>query len=216
MKKFVAAIVCAAVLTAPVQAGGLAFEAVPQEGVTSVRWLGAPKLIQQRQRGRVTVAPRGIEKGRLAFDVEVHNLGEGAAVFGPENVEVHAADETLSLDSRARMEQRAKSKAKWTRIGVTVALVALVGVAAFATRSNAPHHSHYLPKPRRDPAVDVPRVTGSDPALEAALTVPARHLYSGRIFVERPKGPLKGQELSLAVSFNGESYPFAFRVSETR
>jgi hypothetical protein len=44
--------------------------------------------------------------------------------------------------------------------------------------------------------------------------VPGRHVYSGRIFVERPKNGLTGEELKLLVSFNGEDFPFAYRVSQ--
>jgi hypothetical protein len=210
MKKILAGIVAVSLLAAPAQAGGLTFEAVPQDGASTTLWLGAPKTIQQRERGKVSVVPRGIEQGRLAFDVEVHNLGEGAAFFGHESVEVEAADRPLALANLDRAG--AKNKVNWGRVGATVVLVALVGAAAMAMKPEITRTSYYT---TRSPARAAKSPAG-DPEQEAAraTSVPSRHLYSGRIFVERPKGRLKGQELSLRVSFNGETYPFAFRVSE--
>lgn len=214
MKNVLAGIVAVSLLAAPAQAGGLAFEAVPREGASTILWLGAPRTIQQRERGKVSVVPRGVEKGRLAFDVEVHNLANGAAFFGHESVEVHAADRPLALARLDRTE--AKKKVNWGRIGATVVLVALVGVAAAAMKPEITRTSYYTTRsPARaakSPAASAPGDPEQAPA--RATSVPSRHLYSGRIFVERPKGRLKGQELSLRVSFNGETYPFAFRVSE--
>jgi hypothetical protein len=216
MNRVFAGIVCAAVLAAPAQAGPLRFAAAPQDGVTTVQWLGNPKLIQQRQLGKVSVVPRGLERGRMAFEIEVHNLSDRAAFFGQDSVEVHAADEALALANPQRIERQAKKSATWTRIGVAVAMIALVGVAAAASGPRAAGRNYfYMPPaaPRRSAAAPPPPV--SEQALPESTSVPSRHLYTGRILVERPKGDTRRQDLKLLVSFNGEQYPFAFEMNKS-
>ena len=217
MNRYIAGVACAALLAVPAQAAPLRWEAAPQDGVTAVQWLGHPKLTRQSRLGKVAVVPRGMERGRLAFDIEVHNLSDRAAFFGQESVEVHAATETLELAAPQRAERVAGNKAKWVRIGVAVALVALIGVAAMArSPRTASRDPLFIAPPLRraaaPPAPVAPPLSAG--ALPPSTSVPSRHLYTGRIFVDRPKKGLRNQDLTLKVRFNGESYPFAFRVSD--
>ncbi len=217
MNKLIAAITAAALLAVPAEAGRLNLQAVPQDGVSTVKWMGATKVIQQRDRGMVSIVPRGMEQGRLAFEVEVHNLGAEAAVFGHSNVEVRTADQVLGIATPGKIEQDARRQATWTRIGVGLAMVALVGIAAAAASSAPSAHGFrptyfYTPQPARRPAA-APAAAAASQAVPDATNVPSRHLYSGRIFVDRPKGSARQQDLRLLVNFNGEQYPFAFRVS---
>ncbi len=215
MNRFLGAILCAAVAAAPAQAGTLRFAAAPREGVTAVQWLGHPKLIQQRGLGKVSVVPRGLERGRMAFEIEVHNLSDRAAFFGQDSVEVHAADEALALADPGRIERQARKRATWVKIGVAVAMIALVGVAAAASGGrNAGRTAYYMPPPRRPAAAPPPPPPPSERTLPQSTSVPSRHLYTGRILVERPKGGSRRQDLKLLVSFNGEQYPFAFVLND--
>jgi hypothetical protein len=214
MKKMVAALVSLGMVAAPAQAGPLRFDAVPQDGVSTVKWLGATKMMQQRALGRVSVVPRGLEGGKLAFDVEVHNFSDRAAFFGHDSVEVSTADQTLTL-ATGKIDSDARKKAMWTKVGVTVAMIALLGVATALSGSPAAAQNFYSPPaPRRAAAPPPPPLPGEG-AVPESTSVPSRHLYSGRIFVERPKGALRGRELNLSVNFNGEQYPFAYRLSES-
>jgi hypothetical protein len=213
MKKMVAALVSLGMVAAPAQAGSLRFDAVPQDGVSTVKWLGATKMMQQRTLGRVSVVPRGLEGGKLAFDVEVHNLSDRAAFFGHDSVEVSTADQKLSPATARDAERDARRKATWTRIGVAVAMVALVGLAMAAGGAPSAGQSLYIPSaPRRAAAPATDAASGT--AMAETTSVPSRHLYSGRILVERPKGTLRGRDLSLMVRFNGEDYPFSYTLSE--
>ncbi|HZG10303.1 MAG TPA: hypothetical protein VEZ70_15135 [Allosphingosinicella sp.] len=212
MKKLVAALVSLCVVAAPAHAASLRFDAVPQQGVSAVKWLGSTKLVQQRTLGRVSVVPRGLERGKLAFDVEVHNYSDRSAFFGQESVDVSSADQSLAPATAWDAERDARRKATWTRIGVAVAMVALVGLAVAAGGAPTAGQSLYIPSaPRRAaPAPDA----ASGTAVPETTSVPSRHLYSGRILVERPKGALRGRDLSLMVRFNGEDYPFSYTLSE--
>lgn len=215
MKTCLVGILSISLLAAPAQAAELSFEALPQQGASTVQWMGAPKMIQQRQHGVVSVAPRGLEQGRLAFDVEVRNLDDRAAIFGQDSVEVRTADQALALASPGRLATDAQKKATWSRIGIGVMMVALVGLAAAArgARGIGPTYFVTPPDPRRDPK-EAASLSGAEQPVPQTTNIPSRYLYSGRIFVDRPKGNLKGREISMLVSFNGEQYPFAFRVSE--
>lgn len=216
MNKYCTFIVAASLVSAPAQAGRLSFEAMPQQGVSTVEWLGSPKMIQQRERGKVSVVPRGLEKGRMVFDVEVQNLSEQPTLFGQDSVEVRAADQALALASPAAADRQPGKPSTWKRIGVGLVMVALVGVAA-AVAGGAPGvpPTYLVPSPARRDRAEAAALPASEQAVPQATSVPSRHLYSGRIFVDRPQGKLRNQELSLLVSFNGERYPFAFRVNES-
>jgi hypothetical protein len=213
MKKLVAALVSLCVVAAPAHAASLRFDAVPQQGVSAVKWLGSTKLVQQRTLGRVSVVPRGLERGKLAFDVEVHNYSDRSAFFGQESVDVSSADQSLAPATARDAERDARRKATWTRIGVAVAMVALVGLAMAAGGAPSAGQSLYIPSaPRRAAAPATDAASGT--AMAETTSVPSRHLYSGRILVERPKGTLRGRDLSLMVRFNGEDYPFSYTLSE--
>ena len=150
MKKLVAALVSLCVVAAPAHAASLRFDAVPQQGVSAVKWLGSTKLVQQRTLGRVSVVPRGLERGKLAFDVEVHNYSDRSAFFGQESVDVSSADQSLAPATAWDAERDARRKATWTRIGVAVAMVALVGLAVAAGGAPTAGQSLYIPSaPRR-------------------------------------------------------------------
>lgn len=213
IRKTLAALLAFSLVSAPANAARLSFEAVPQDGVSTVRWLGSTKMIQQKGAGRVAVVPRGVEQGKLAFDVEVHNLGDRAAFFGHESVEVRTDEQALKPSSASAVDRKAKRNATLGRVGVAVVMIALVGIAAYAggARSVAPQHV-FVPRGRPDSASAPARL--KEEAVPASTSIPSRHVYSGKIFVERPKGKLAGEELKLLVSFNGEAYPFAYRVSE--
>jgi hypothetical protein len=214
-RKTIAAVLAVCLAASPASAARLSFEAVPQDGVSAVRWLGSTKMTQQKAVGRVSVVPRGLEGGKLAFDVEVHNLSDRTAFFGQDSVEVRTGEQALKPSSTKTVERTAKRNSTLAKVGVAVVMIALVGVAAYAAgaRGPAPRRAYIPPLPAASAAAPPP-VRPSGQAIPDSTTVPGRHVYSGRIFVERPKNGLTGEELKLLVSFNGEDFPFAYRVSQ--
>ena len=214
-RKSIAALLAVCLAASPGSAARLSFEAVPQEGVSAVRWLGSTKMTQQKAAGRVSVVPRGLEQSRLAFDVEVHNLSDRTAFFGQQSVDVRTGEQALKPSSGKAVERTAKRSATLAKVGVAVVMIALVGVAAYAAGARGPAPMHaYAPRIRGASAAAPAAVRPGEQAVPDSTAVPARHVYSGRIFVERPKSGLSGEELKLLVSFNGEDYPFAYRVSQ--
>jgi hypothetical protein len=215
-KKSIAALLAVCLAASPGSAARLSFEAVPQDGVSSVRWLGSTKMIQQKAAGRVSVVPRGLEGGKLAFDVEVHNLSDRTAFFGQDSVDVRTGQQALKPSAARAAERTGKRSSTLAKVGVAVVMIALVGVAAYAAGARGFAPRQISAPPVRGASVAPPAaLRPGEQAVPDSTTVPGRHVYSGRIFVERPTNGLSGEELKLLVSFNGEDFPFAYRVSHT-
>lgn len=215
MRKFVAAALAVSLLAGPARAE-LRFEAVPQAGDSVVEWLGSPQIIRKGERGSVSVTPRGVERGRFAFDVEVQNLDAASAFFGRENIFVRTDGGELGIAPSEQAKQ-ASERSAWSQIGIALATVALVGIAAAVAGGGAAGAGHtyfYTPSERKErQAAPAGVLSATAAAPLKAGSVPGRSLYRGRILVDRPRGSDRSQELSLLVDFHGEQYPFTFRMS---
>jgi hypothetical protein len=233
MKRIVSAALATCLLASPALAEQrVNFEAVPAEGA-SIRFVqGIATIDVAREHGAVQVTPLGVDHGRLTFAVAVLNKGPSSDNFGIEDIHAAIGD------------QMARNRALWTQIAIAALAGAAAGVAA--SQNDTYRATTYTPHGTYRTVIRMPSTSGQIAAAgsvaagaygmsqvqqqldatRAALaneivqttTIDAQDSYAGRIVVDKPDGPHSGwpQEVRLTVSFNGEDYPFTFRVARAR
>lgn len=245
MKKLFAAPLALCFICAPAHAEQrLSFEPLPQAGGTIRYVQGIANMDVRREHGAVQITPLGLDHGRLTFGISVLNLGETSDNFGVEDIHAQVQGHDLPVLTRERLDGMARNRALWTQIAVGVLAGAAAGVAAgqhdtYRATTFTPHGT-YRTIIRTPSAAGQLAAAGSIAgggyaianiqaqldATRAALadeivqttTVNSEDSYGGRFVIEKLHGPNTGwpQDVNIIVAFNGEDYPFAFRVTRAR
>jgi hypothetical protein len=244
MQKIVSVAVATCLFASPVLAEQrVNFEAVPTDGGTIRFVQGIATVDLPREHGAVQVTPLGLDHGRLTFAVAVLNKGPSADNFGIEDIRASIGGQDVPVLSRERLDQMARNRALWTQIAIAALAGAAAGVAASQhdtyRATTFTRHGTYRTIVRMPSAAGQIAAAGSVAAgaygisqvqqqLDATragladeivqtTTIEPEDSYGGRIVVEKPHGQATWpQEVQLVVTFNGEAYPFTFRVSRAR
>lgn len=212
-----------------------------QVGQETVRFDHAvPTLDLQQPHGAIQVTPLPMDHGALAFGIAVYNGGDSAANFDITNVAAHAGTQDLPVMSRSQLESKAKHRAMWA----SIALAAAGGLSAAAAASTRDHYRSTLVTPHGTyhASFSAPSVAGQVAAAgiaagtgvglaniqaqldqtRAALgestvqltTIDPRESYAGRIVLTKIKDAGTPQRVDMIIRWNGEDYPFAFRLAK--
>lgn len=233
----------AALLAATPAAAEIALFPVPT-GAETARFLrGTPTLTLETARGGVEVTPLPTDHGHLSFAVAVYNRGGLPANFGIENVAADVGGATIPILSERELEKRARSRALWTQVGVTLLSGVAAGIAS--TAHDTSHARGRIATPGGTYAWSGAYRDGSAGALGAGLaagaggaavvgiqnrlddtiaglgqtvvqttTVGDEASYGGRIVLEKVGGARLPYDVRLIVRWNGADHPFVFRVTE--
>ena len=245
-RKFIAAAAAYACLhaTPALAEQRLNFEPLPQEGAVVRYEKGQPTIDLQGERGAVQLTPLGLDHGRLTFGIAVLNTGDAADHFGVEDIRATVQGREFAVITRDRLDQMARNRAMWTQ--VAVAVVASAAAYAAATSTDTYSATTYTPRGTYRTVMHVPSAGGQVAAAaytaggaysiasiqnqldqtRAALadeivqttTVDSHDSSGGRFVVDRIRGRNMRwpQDVTITVNFNGEDYPFTFRVTRAR
>lgn len=210
-------------------------------GTETIRFdQGVPTVDLQREKGVVQITPLPLDRGSLSFGVAVFNGGDTPANIDITNFEISVGERPLPVFSREELEKKAKNRAMWQ----SIALAAVGGLAAVAAANQRDHYTHTMRTPRgtyrshfsapstagQIQSAAIAAGTGFGIAAvqrqldetRAALgeeivqltTVDPGESYAGRIVLTKAKVKALPQHVSFVVRWNGESYPFAFRLAK--
>jgi TonB family protein len=240
-RSFLAIVVSGALLAAPQVAQAKPnFVVQPiQVGAETVRFdQGVATVELYQQHGSVQIQPLPADHGSLAFYVGIFNAGDQPANIDITDFQIQAGSQSLAVFSREELEKKAKNRAMWTQIG----LAALGGVAAAGAYSQrdtyrstlytprGTYHAVYsrpstigqiqgtaiaastgyaiykvqeqLDATRRDLANSVVQLSTVDPGSS----------YGGKIVLAKIKDKKVPKDVTITLSWNGETYPFQFRL----
>lgn len=242
MKRIVAVVACFGV-TGQALAADLILYPV-QVGHETIRYrTGIPTLNVETPSGSVTVTPLPLDHNHATFAVAVYNKGNDSLNLGLENVTATVAGRPLDVLSREELQRRAKSRARWSMIGL--ALLSGVAAAAASTASTTSHSYGNVRTPRgtyswaasyRDNTIGTVAAAGVVAAGTAGIvgiqnrldytlgtlatdilqttTIDPDNSYGGVVVVEKPSGMGIPYDVTLTVRFGGVDYPFAFRMTQ--
>ena len=244
MRYVIAAGLAAVLVSTPVHAQRLNFEPLPGEGATIRYTQGVATIDVRRARGAVQVTPLGLDHGRLTFDVAVLNLGNAPDNFGVEDIRASVQGQDFPILTRDRLDSMARNRAMWSQIAVAALTGVAAGVAAsqrdhYSATTFTPRGTYrtFISAPSTGGqiaaagfvaggAYTVANIEGQLDATRAALaneivqttTVDPEDSYAGRFVMEKIRGRNMRwpQDVTVTVNFNGEEYPFVFRVSRAR
>lgn len=212
-----------------------------QIGAETLRFdQGVPTLDLQRQQGSVQIRPLPLDHGSPAFSVAVFNASPRSANFGIENLTVQAGDKPVSVFSVDQLVRKAKSRARWTQIGIAM----LGGIAAGVAASQTDTYHGYIRTPRGSYVSSYSGPSAFGQLQATALTAGAAHgiaavqynldrtrdvlgdsivqtttlypqqSYAGKIVLEKIPLDERPVRISIVVMWNGEQYPFAFQFAK--
>jgi hypothetical protein len=205
---------------------------------------GTPTLTMATASGSVEITALPFDHGHLVFGVAVYNKGNASANFGIENVSASIDDASIPVLSEKTLEKRAKSRAMWSQIGVAMLSAGAAAAVANAHTTNhyyghvqTPHGTYAWSSTYRDNSLGVLGATAAVAGGTAAIigiqnrldytlanltndtvqttTVEASESYGGKIVLEKPKaGAKQPYDVKLSINWNGQDYPFVYRVTE--
>lgn len=214
-----------------------------QTGAETERYRqGMPTLDLETDTGAIQITPLGFDHGHVTLGIGVYNKTVAPANFGIENISVSVQGQKLAVFTRDDLEQKAKTRAMWTQIG----MVALTGVAA-GVAAGAHSSYHYSSHGNiggirytstavwRDNTPGVIASTQLGIAGGVALqriqdrldytldhlateivqttTIDPNMSYGGRIVLDDPENSKGAYDLAIMINWNGRFYPFTFRVT---
>lgn len=243
MKHIVAAATAVSLAIAPSAASAKPkFEVQPvQIGNETVRYeQGVATVELFNKEGSVQIQPMPIDHGSLVFWVGVYNAGRQASHIDITNFSVQAGGQPLAVFSRTELEKKAKNRAMWTQIG----LAALGGLAAAGAASQRDHYRSTLYTPRGtyrayysapstagqiqaaaitagtgyaiysvQQQLDATRRDLADTVVQLS-TVDPNDSYGGKIVLAKIKDKKLPKDVTIMLDWNGEKYPFAFRLAK--
>jgi hypothetical protein len=210
-----------------------------QVGSETVRYDQGVATVELFQRqGSVQIQPMPVDHGSLSFFVGVYNAGQLPANIDITNFSVTAGDQSLAVFSRQDLEKKAKNRAMWTQIGIA----ALGGLAAAgaASQRDTYHSTIYTPRGTYHGYYSAPSAIGqlqaaaitagtgyaiynvqqrldqtrrelADSVVQLSTVDPDRS-YGGKIVLAKIKNKKLPQVVTITLDWNGERYPFAFRL----
>jgi hypothetical protein len=242
MRTLLGAITVMAMLTGSPAYAGPKFIVQPLPvGAERIRFeQGVPTLDLERAHGGVQITPLPIDHGGLSFGIAVYNNGTAPANIDISSFDIVAGTEKLSVFSREQLDGKAKKRAMWASIAVGVA----GGLAAAASASQRDHYRSTLVTPHGTyrSYYSAPSVAGQIQAtaigagtgvalvnIQSQLdqtrqalgnevvqmtTVDPGDSYAGRIVLNKIKAKTLPQNVAIVVNWNGEAYPFTFRLAK--
>ena len=211
-----------------------------QVGAETVRYdQGVATVELFNRQGSVQIQPLPIDHGSLAFFVGVYNAGPQPANIDIGNFSVRAGDQSLAVFSRLELEKKAKNRAMWSQIGIA-ALGGLAAAGAASQRDHyygtlytprgGVYRTHYS-APSTFGQVQAAAITAgtgyaiydiqqrldrtraelADTVVQLSTVDPDRS-YGGKIVLAKIKDKTLPQLVTIDLDWNGERYPFAFRL----
>ena len=237
------ALAAASTALTPAMAGELKVYPV-QLGAETARFRqGVPTIDLETPTGAVQVTPLAFDHGHVTFGIAVYNKTVQPANFGIENTKAEVSGTEVPILSVEQLQQRAKSRAMWSQIGVAMLAGAAAAAVANAHTTNTyyghmrtPHGTYSWASSYRDNSIGVLGATaaiaggtagvmGIQNRLDYTLdqmsneivqttTVEPDASYGGKLVLEKVPGGKTPYDVHLAFNWNGVSYPFAFRVTK--
>jgi hypothetical protein len=237
-KTFKIAAACALLAQSSAVMAELIVQPVPVAEETARYDRGLPTITIWREKGALQVRPRKLDHGSVAFDVAVYNRAAEPANFDTSNVEATVDGMVIRPLTLVELEKKAKSRAMWSQIGVAV----LAGVAAGAMASQRDEYTSTVSTPHGvyRGYYSAPSVGGQlaaagmvagggvaiasiDNQLKATLdnmqdnviqitTINPGDSYAGMLVLQKAKSKKLPLRVDVKLTWNGETYPFAFRV----
>jgi hypothetical protein len=210
-------------------------------GAEGARFLkGVVTLDLPMKYGAVQVRPLGFDHNDTVFAVAVFNAGTEPANIGLEDFHASLGDQPIRIWSGKDLARQAKNRAMWAQLGI--ALISGIGAGLAASQRSTYRSTYSTPYGSYTFRSSYPSLSGqllaNDIAANGALsmafvqqrldfalaninenilartTVDPGMAYGAIVVVDKVdygKAPL---ELSLAVDWNGERYPFAFLLTK--
>jgi hypothetical protein len=240
MRRWVSLIALSAYSTSAI--AGPNWEIQPlQAGPEIIRFYkGVPTVELELNDGIIRLTPLPFDHGSLAFAVTAYNDGTLPANFGTENISPVFQDKPVGVFSKADLERKAKNRAFWSGFGI--ALLGATASAAAASQRTTYSSSFVTPRGTYRSYYSIPSMYGQYQALalqDATLTglwLVERQLdrtlaelgsetlqittlepgesYAGRVVLAKVSPKKFPAQISLTITWNGESYPFAFQLAK--
>jgi hypothetical protein len=200
---------------------------------------GVPTLDLVKSRGAVQVTPLGMDHGSYVFGVAVFNGTDVPVNFDITDISAQVGAQPLGVFTVDQLISRAKNRKTWSQIGV--ALIGGLGAAVAASQRDhysSSYHSRYGSGRVR---ISAPSLAGQLQAqrfqddtvdaigqMQAQLdetrarlgdeivqltTVDQRGSYAGKIILTKITPSAQPQQITIAVNWNGQTYPFAFQFA---
>ena len=237
-KTFKIAAACALLAQSSAVMAELIVQPVPVAEETARYDRGLPTITIWREKGALQVRPRKLDHGSVAFDVAVYNRAAEPANFDTSNVEATVDGTVIRPLTLVELEKKAKNRAMWSQIAVA----ALAGVAAGAMARQRDQYTSTVLTPHGvyRGYYSAPSVGGQlaaagmvagggvaiasiDNQLKATLdnmqdnviqitTINPGDSYAGMLVLQKAKSKKLPLRVDVKLTWNGETYPFAFRV----
>jgi hypothetical protein len=204
---------------------------------------GVPTIDLETPTGAIQVTPLPFDHGHVTFGIAVYNKTAQPGNFGIENANADVNGAAVPILSVEQLEKRAKSRAMWSQIGVAMLAGAAAAAVANAHTTDTyyghmrtPHGTYSWATSYRDNTVGVLGATAAVAAGTAGVvgiqnrldytldhlaneivqttTIEPDSSYGGKIMLEKAPGGKTPYDVHLTFSWNGTSYPFAFRVTK--
>jgi hypothetical protein len=215
-----------------------------QQGAETIRYrTGIPTLNLETAGGSITITPLPLDHSHATFGVAVYNKGDNSVNFGIENVTASIAGKPIEVLSREELQKRAKSRAAWSMVGLALLSGVAAAAASTAHTTDhsygnvrTPHGTYFWSASYRDNSLGVAAagatlaagtagIIGIQNRLEYTLgtlatdivqttTVDPDNSYGGVIVIEKPSNMGIPYDVTITMHFNGQDYPFTFRLTQ--
>lgn len=233
-------LVAPGVAQAAPRADGYVLQAMPT-GQVSVRYSqGEMTLSLPGKQGMVQLRPMPSDRGRLSFGIAVYNDGGTPANFDVTDISVRVGGQPVAVLSYDELIRQAKRRAAWSQFGLVLAGGLAAGLAASQrdtytattyTRRGTYRTVYSAPSPAAGiQAAAIVAGTGAGVAsiqnrLDRTIdtlgdeivqlnTVDPGESYAARIVLAKARFKVPTNELWVTVRWNGEDYPFLFRIAK--
>jgi hypothetical protein len=203
---------------------------------------GNAAVILETPSGSIEIRPMPVENGRIQFAIAVYNKSGRPANVGTENVSATLNGLPVPVPSYEQLADQAQQKARNAKIGAALFTGVLAGVASTASNHGTAYRHVGGPRGGYTQAIhwhdDTPGIVGAtaavaggamvihgiDKKLDYTLdqlggqvlkttTVDPGSTFGGMVVVPTGKHIAYPAQIRLTISFNGVSYPFAFRLT---
>jgi hypothetical protein len=215
-----------------------------QTGTETIRYrTGIPTLNIEKTMGAVTVTPLPLDHNHATFGMAVYNKGTASVNFGDENITASVNGHAIPVLTREELQRRAKSRAAWSAVGIALLSgVAAAAASTAHTTSHSygnirtPRGTYFWSSSYRDNTIGAigagaavgagtAGIIGIQNRLEYTLgtlatdilqttTIDPDNSYGGEVVIEKPDGVRLPYDVTVTAHFNGEDYPFTFRMTE--
>lgn len=238
--KFSTTLVLATALAASTSAYADNFVVQPvQAGYEHIRYQqGRPTIDLRMALGAVEIRPLALDHGSLAFSVAVLNASNAPATIDISNFSIKAGKQMLVPFSVDELQSKAKSRATWSKIGVSLVGGLAAGIAAsqrdnyygsistpyetttshFSAPSFAGQMEGYRLADQTGAAIvaiqdrldETRSRLGND--IVQTSTIDPGYTYAGKLVFQKLKDNSLPQRITLVVELNGEEYAFTFQL----